>query len=131
MEPFLFDEVWFRAVVGLTLGLVLGSFLTMLTYRLPRGLSIVSPPSSCPSCKTRLKPRDLIPVLSWAINQGRCRFCQTPMSWRYVLIEGVMAYAATLIITTLGLSWQTLAALITLMIVLAFIIMKLEKKLKQ
>ena len=80
-------SVWFLLVVGLLLGMVMGSFTTMLAYRLPRGISIVSPPSHCPSCKTRLTPRDLVPIFSWLINGGKCRHCGSEIGAKYLIIE--------------------------------------------
>jgi leader peptidase (prepilin peptidase)/N-methyltransferase len=74
---------WF----ALVLGLALGSFLNVIIARLPRGESIVSPPSRCPRCKTRIKPWDNIPVLSFLILRGRCRHCRKPISWRYPVVE--------------------------------------------
>jgi leader peptidase (prepilin peptidase)/N-methyltransferase len=131
MEPFLFDEPLFRGVIGLVLGLVLGSFLTMLTYRVPRGLSIVSPPSSCPRCHSRLQPRDLVPVFSWLINRGRCRYCQTPMSLRYAVIESVTAAITTSIIIFAGLSWMALAGLCATLGLIYYVVIRLEKGKKQ
>jgi len=69
------------------LGLCLGSFATMLSWRVPRGRSIIAPPSACPSCGTRLTGADLVPVLSWAAQGGRCRHCKTKVPARYPLIE--------------------------------------------
>jgi len=69
------------------LGLCLGSFLNVVIARLPRGESVVSPPSRCPRCKARIKPWDNIPVLSYLLLRGRCRSCRAKISWRYPLIE--------------------------------------------
>ncbi|MGO8823914.1 MAG: prepilin peptidase [Acidimicrobiales bacterium] len=69
------------------LGLAVGSFLNVVIYRVPRGESIVSPRSSCPSCGTPIRERDNIPVVSWLLLRGRCRHCQTPISMRYPLVE--------------------------------------------
>lgn len=66
-----------------------GSFLNVVVYRWPLGLSVVSPPSACPKCKTRIKAYDNIPVLSWFILGGKCRKCKQPYSIRYALIEGL------------------------------------------
>lgn len=82
-----FNILWFKVITGTTIGLVLGSFATMLAYRLPRGISIISPPSHCPHCKARLTPRDLIPVFSWLINKGNCRHCGHKIGTRYLMIE--------------------------------------------
>ena len=69
------------------LGLVVGSFLNVVIYRVPRHLSIVRPRSACPSCGEPIASRDNIPVLSWLILRGRCRHCGEPISLRYPLIE--------------------------------------------
>ena len=75
------------AVAGGVLGLVIGSFLNVVVYRVPRHLSILHPPSHCPSCQARLGGVDLVPVLSWVALRGRCRRCRAPISWRYPLVE--------------------------------------------
>ena len=69
------------------LGLIVGSFLNVVIYRVPRHLSIVRPRSACPRCSEPITPRDNIPVLSWLILRGRCRNCGEPISPRYPLIE--------------------------------------------
>jgi prepilin signal peptidase PulO-like enzyme (type II secretory pathway) len=73
------------------LGLIFGSFVTALTYRLPRGISIAKGRSACPACGTALTARDLIPVFSWLMHRGACRMCGTRVSWRYPAIEVLMA----------------------------------------
>lgn len=74
------------ASVG-AIGLVIGSFLNVVIYRLPLGMSIVRPPSHCPSCATQLREIDMVPVLSWIALRGRCRHCGAPVSVRYALVE--------------------------------------------
>lgn len=69
------------------LGLVVGSFLNVVIYRVPRDESIVSPRSSCPACGAQIRERDNIPVVSWLLLRGRCRDCQAPISMRYPLVE--------------------------------------------
>ena len=68
-------------------GLAWGSFLNVVIYRLPVGLSLVKPPSSCPSCHARIKPYDNIPVLSYLLLLGKCRHCGTRIPFSYVLVE--------------------------------------------
>ena len=68
-------------------GLIIGSFLNVVAYRLPRGESLAHPPSHCPSCDRPIKPYDNIPVLSWLLLRGRCRNCGAPISPRYPLVE--------------------------------------------
>lgn len=68
-------------------GLVVGSFLNVVIYRVPNGLSIVSPPSACPRCGAPISPRDNVPVLSWLILGGKCRSCKVHIAMRYPLVE--------------------------------------------
>jgi len=69
------------------LGLAFGSFLNVCIYRMPLGLSVVTPRSACPKCKEPIAFYDNMPVLSWLILRGRCRHCQTRISPRYLMIE--------------------------------------------
>jgi len=73
------------------LGAVFGSFLNVVTYRLPRRESLVRPASRCLSCGDAVKPYDNIPVLSWLLLRGRCRSCKAPISPRYPLVEALTA----------------------------------------
>lgn len=68
-------------------GACVGSLINVLVYRLPRGLSVVAPPSRCPACQTRLTWRENIPVLGWLALGGRCRFCKSRISPEYPLVE--------------------------------------------
>jgi leader peptidase (prepilin peptidase)/N-methyltransferase len=70
------------------LGAIIGSFLNVVTYRLPRHESLVKPASHCTRCGTPVKPYDNIPVLSWLLLHGHCRSCGDPISVRYPLVEG-------------------------------------------
>ena len=69
------------------LGLVIGSFLNVVIWRVPRGESVVSPPSHCPNCDAVISPHDNIPVMSWLLLRGRCRQCGSRISARYPLVE--------------------------------------------
>ena len=75
----------------LVVGLALGSFLNVLIYRLPRGESIVHPPSHCPVCGEPIKWYDNVPLVSFLVLKGRCRSCTSPILWRYPLVEGLTA----------------------------------------
>lgn len=68
-------------------GLCVGSFLNVVIYRLPRGMSLVSPSSHCPACGARIRPYDNIPLLSYLILRGRCRRCGARISPRYPAVE--------------------------------------------
>ena len=79
------------------IGLAAGSFLNVVIWRLPRRLSLVSPPSRCPGCGSAIRVRDNVPVLAWVLLRGRCRDCGTSISARYPLVElgtGVLFAAA-------------------------------------
>ncbi|MDC7120795.1 prepilin peptidase [Cellulomonas fimi] len=73
-------------VVGL-FGLLVGSFLNVVVWRVPRGQSVVHPPSACPACGHRIRARDNVPVVSWLVLRGRCRDCGAPISARYPAVE--------------------------------------------
>ena len=79
------------AVVCALFGLAIGSFLNVVAYRVPRGESIVHPPSRCPACEHPIRPRDNIPVLSWLLLRGQCRDCGVAVSPRYPLVEALTA----------------------------------------
>jgi leader peptidase (prepilin peptidase)/N-methyltransferase len=97
----------FYASAIFLLGLAFGSFLNVCIYRLPLGLSVVTPRSACPRCKRPIAFYDNLPVLSWLILGGRCRYCKTKISVRYLLIEvltgvlflGCYAYAGLTLAT--------------------------------
>ena len=69
------------------LGLVVGSFLTVVIARVPAGRSVVRPRSACPACAARIRPRDEVPVVSWLLLGGRCRDCATSVPFRYPAVE--------------------------------------------
>ncbi len=69
------------------IGAVFGSFLNVLIYRLPRGQSVVSPPSSCPQCGERIRPWENVPILSYLVLRGRCSHCGVHISGRYPIVE--------------------------------------------
>ncbi len=73
------------------LGAIVGSFLNVVTYRLPRRESLITPASHCPNCGEPVKPYDNIPVLSWLLLRGRCRSCNIHISARYPLVEAAAA----------------------------------------
>lgn len=75
------------ALIGGGFGLLVGSFLNVVAYRVPAGLSIVSPPSACPRCGEQIKPYDNVPVVSWLLLRAKCRSCREPISARYPLVE--------------------------------------------
>jgi len=96
-------------VVAITLfGLLIGSFLNVVVYRVPNGMSLVRPASACPNCKHEIKPYDNIPVLSWLFLRGKCRNCKNPISARYPLVEGGTAvfFGVAAAVLPIVLGWQ-------------------------
>lgn len=81
-----FKVIWIASV-----GACVGSLINVLVYRLPLGLSVVSPPSRCPSCQTKLTWRENIPVFGWLLLGGRCRFCKSGISPEYPIVEAFVA----------------------------------------
>jgi leader peptidase (prepilin peptidase) / N-methyltransferase len=79
-------------------GLVVGSFLNVVAYRLPLGESLVAPGSRCPSCGTPIKPYDNVPVVGWLLLRGRCRSCRRAISARYPLVEALTAVLAVAVV---------------------------------
>ena len=80
-------SVGVAAVVALVFGAIIGSFLNVVAYRLPRKQSLSHPPSACPHCDTPIKPYDNVPVLGWLWLRGKCRACGAPISPRYPIVE--------------------------------------------
>ena len=100
-------DVWFQPLMliyALCVGAVVGSFLNVVIYRVPRGESVVKPRSHCPNCGHLIRWYDNIPVLSWLILRGRCRDCGAPISVRYPVVELVTAILTALIVSRYGLS---------------------------
>jgi leader peptidase (prepilin peptidase) / N-methyltransferase len=100
------DPVFALAIFAL--GLAFGSFLNVCIYRLPKGLSVVSPRSSCPNCKNPISFYDNIPVVSWLILRGRCRHCQARISPRYLVVELVTGLLFLFCYAHFGLTLATL-----------------------
>jgi leader peptidase (prepilin peptidase)/N-methyltransferase len=94
------------------LGLVVGSFLNVVIYRVPRKESIVSPRSACPTCHMAITPRDNVPIFSWLFLRGRCRGCRSPISMRYPLIEAATAGLFAGVAARIGFSWTLPAYLV-------------------
>lgn len=94
MPEFVFAE----QLVAVLAGLLLGSFLNVCIHRWPNDLSVVTPRSYCPGCERQIAAWDNIPLLSFILLAGKCRYCRSPISWRYPLVE---------LLTTLCFAWFT------------------------
>jgi leader peptidase (prepilin peptidase)/N-methyltransferase len=105
------------AALAGALGLLLGSFLNVVAYRLPRGESLALPASRCPGCDTPIKPYDNVPVLSWVLLRGRCRSCGVRIAWRYPLVELGTALLLAITVIVIGTNedvWLGLAFVLLL-----------------
>ncbi len=111
-----------EAVIAALLGLLIGSFLNVCIYRLPRDLSIVSPRSFCPSCEHPIAWYDNVPVLSYMALRGHCRHCRKPIPLRYPAVEALMAALFFWIVLRYGGSFRSakLCTFAALLIALVF-----------
>ena len=89
------------------LGAAVGSFLNVVVYRLPEGLSLLYPPSRCPRCETQLKPYDNVPVFGWLWLKGKCRSCRLPIAARYPMVEFATGCLFVAVFLFFGMDWQT------------------------
>jgi leader peptidase (prepilin peptidase)/N-methyltransferase len=111
------------AIAAFIFGLVVGSFLNVCIVRLPRGRSVVTPPSHCPRCKAGIRFYDNIPIISFLILRGKCRSCGEPISWRYPAVELMNGLFYLWIIAEFGTNGEALLmmALCSSLIVITFI----------
>jgi leader peptidase (prepilin peptidase)/N-methyltransferase len=111
------------AVAAGVFGLMIGSFLNVVIYRVPAGMSIVSPPSACPNCGSGIAAYDNVPVASWIVLRGRCRNCRTPISARYPLVElgtGVAFFVVALPFASMILTAASVSGFLVLLAFLYF-----------
>lgn len=111
----------FTIVLLILLALIIGSFLNVLIYRLPRKEEIAMSRSYCPTCKHRLGIIDLIPLFSYLIQLGRCRYCKKEISQRYFWVEFFTVVLFLLVYLRWGFSVETLVGCIfTAILIVAF-----------
>ncbi len=114
---------WFLDTSAAVIGLLIGSFVNVVIYRLPRGESLVRPGSHCPGCGGAVRAYDNVPLVSWVVLRGRCRTCHTRISARYPAVEAVTAalfVAATIrfgLVAEVGAYLVLFAALVALSMV--------------
>jgi leader peptidase (prepilin peptidase)/N-methyltransferase len=117
------DPITFLIVFAFVLGLMVGSFLNVCIYRIPRGESIVLPSSHCPHCGADLHPYDNIPVLSFLLLGGKCRTCGKEISWQYPAVELLTAFLFSITVAKVGpegrtlVLWAFFSALIVLILI--------------
>lgn len=108
------------------IGAAMGSFISLVTYRLPRGEMIGLTRSTCTSCKGVLGFKDLLPIFSWAWWRGKCRQCRVPVSRRYPLIELACAVGAVAVVFVYGITLEALAITGLWWCIVALIVTDLE-----
>lgn len=110
--------------LAIAVGACIGSFITLISYRLPREEKVGATRSRCPSCGTTLKLHDLLPIFSWILSSGKCRHCKARIGTRYIITELVTALGtgailfhygelSPLTIAYLGLWWTSVAIIVT------------------
>lgn len=116
-------EYLFFGTFAFLFGAAIGSFLNVVIYRVPAGLSVVHPPSRCPQCEQEISHRDNIPIVSWLVLRGRCRGCGTSISPRYLVVEALTGVLFVLMLLRFGLSAELPAYLylVSVGVALAFI----------
>ncbi len=113
--------IWFAVV-----GLLVGSYLNVVVYRVPRGLSTVTPRSRCPSCEEPIRARDNLPVLSYLLLHGRCRSCRAKISPRYPVVEASTGLLFAACLLRFGLTLDTLVAACFCALLLALALIDVE-----
>ncbi len=109
-------------------GLIIGSFINVLIYRIPEGRNIVAPPSSCTSCGKRLAAPDLVPVFSYIFLRGRCRYCGGRISPRYPLIELLTALVFIALFIKFGFSAPFFAFAYLMIILIAVFFIDIDHR---
>jgi leader peptidase (prepilin peptidase)/N-methyltransferase len=116
-------------VIAGLLGLVVGSFLNVVIYRVPLRRSVVWPASYCPDCGEPIKPLDNVPLVSYLLLRGRCRNCGVRISARYPLVEALTGALFAAAAYQFGLGLQLLSALVLIFTLLALAGIDLEHQL--
>jgi len=104
------------------LGTIFGSFYNVVGYRVPKGESLIYPPSHCPKCQHRLKPFELIPILSFLFLKGKCHSCKAKISWFYPIFESFSGLTFALSYIIFGFSLECLFSIVFISMLLIIII---------
>jgi leader peptidase (prepilin peptidase)/N-methyltransferase len=110
-------------IIIFILGLSIGSFLNVCIYRIPEKKSIAYPASHCPRCKHKLSAVDLIPVLGYVVNRGKCKYCGTKISIQYPMVELITAVVFLFLFNKFFLSIEFIkyAVLVSMLILITFV----------
>lgn len=110
------------------LGAIIGSFLNVVAYRVPLGISLSHPPSTCPKCDTRIKTRHNIPIVGWFMLRGKCYNCKNPISPEYPIVEAFTAVAFGITTYINGVNYQLLPLLYLVAITIPLVIIDLKHR---
>lgn len=121
---FLFESS--AIVLVAILGASIGSFLNVVIYRLPAGLSLSHPPSRCPHCLTPLRKRENVPIFGWFMLKGKCAHCSAKISFRYPLVEAIVMFLFLATYLFYGFSLQTIGYWIFISYLLALALIDLD-----
>jgi len=109
-------------------GSIIGSFLNVCIYRIPKDKSIIRPGSSCPACNTSIKFYDNIPIVSYILLKGRCRHCNAHISFKYPLVEVITAFLFLFLYDKFGMTLElpVYMVFLSLLVVISFIDLELQ-----
>lgn len=110
-------------------GIVIGSFLNVAIYRLPKEESLIKGGSHCMSCGEKIKKYDLIPVFSWLLLRGKCRNCKEPIAWRYPFVEALNGVLWVLCFMRFGFEWHTVFCMLLMSALVVVFFMDLDTQL--
>jgi leader peptidase (prepilin peptidase) / N-methyltransferase len=116
------------AAIAAVYGAIIGSFLNVVVYRLPRRESLVTPGSRCPSCNAAIKPYDNVPVLGWLMLRGRCRACAAPISPRYPATEALTAVLAVAVVLVRHSAHDIVLGLVLVVVLMPVALIDLEHR---
>src|SRR4051794_1778120 len=119
-------SVGVAAAVEAILGAIVGSFLNVVAYRLPRHESLLHPGSRCPECGTPIKPYDNVPVLGWLWLRGRCRACGARISWRYPAVEALTGVLCAAVVLRYGTDSDVWLPLVFVVLLIPITLIDLE-----
>jgi len=115
-------------IIVFMLGLSIGSFLNVCIYRIPEGKSIAYPASHCPNCKHNLNAIDLIPLLGYVINKGKCRYCSTKISIQYPIVELITGIVFIMLFNKFFISLEFAKFAVLASLLIAITVVDLERQ---